>query len=190
MNTARVSLRDKHIEVLLEADMLGFLARASTLDISHAKDSDLGVLYARAKEILEGETRLEADGTPLGLELRAFPTPEELRTLAQKQSTMPHAHGELVSLRLEAPQALGTVEELSIVFPQSLGPVLISFVQPTTRWTGPGAKAAFSVLEAPTASRAANSNTLGLAALGLALLALFANIAQRWRKQGEASPKN
>ena len=193
MTTARVSLRDAQIDVRVEVDILGLVARLAAInppELGAADDAELSALLGRAKNEMETGTLLEADGVRVGLEARAFPSPTDLRALVARHAAAPLEHGELVRVELEGSRAVAGAHRITLSLPPTLGEALTTFVQPTTRWTQPGAVAGFSILEArvemvPGATRLPVPTPkpwLATAAVGLALAAMFSNLVLHRRK--------
>lgn len=165
LSTARVTLRDDHIEVLAEIDLM-LLLEAGPTAVAISGEAELRGWLERARQVLEAKTQLTVDGTQVALTLGDLPTPPQVRALAATLSAAGRDHGELVRLRFAAPQAVPGARTLTLTLPAPLGPVLVSFVQPATRYAPPGMAVAFDVLrrtaEAP---RAAPRPWLGAAAL-------------------------
>ena len=148
LSTARVTLRDEHVEVLLDLDPF-LLAGADPTDVAIASEDDLTACLLHARHVLESQTILKADGAPLGLVLRGFPAPPEFRAMAAVRSAAQKEHGDPVRLRMEASQTVAGARSLSLLLPAVLGPSVVSFVQPTTRYAAPGLATSFTVLQAP-----------------------------------------
>ncbi|WP_052549550.1 hypothetical protein [Enhygromyxa salina] len=168
-NTARVSLRDENLTIYLRAD-------AGSLP-----DPDA---------LLAG-TRLQLDGAEVALELRSFPSREQLvsaaAAVAIETDLGGHAHARLLPVELESASAGWSGQTLEIHFPAELGPVLVTFVQPKTQQLQAGVAARFDVLtKAPEASPDIRAVELGWL-VPFTLLALGVGIAwfhrRRARKQ-------
>jgi hypothetical protein len=192
MTTARVSLRDNQLEVHVELDALAFVANIAAVKSSALEgldDAALAALVARAEAALEAGAHLDADGAPIGLQIREFPSPADLRALAAKHAAAPEEHGALSRVELEGARPAAGAHRITLSLPPALGEALISFVQPTTRWTQPGVAAGFSVLEArmepdsgstKIASPAPSPRPwLATAAVVLAFAAMLSNLAFR-----------
>lgn len=123
-------------------------------------------------------TNVQVDEVRVPLEIRIFPSPEEMRAVAENPNATPHEHGQLMTVRWEATERFANPQKVSLTFPKEIGPVLITFVQPTTRWTQPGSAAVFPVLELPgqTKPEPTSRNGLGAIAVVVALLSLVGNI--------------
>lgn len=182
LNTAQLTLRDAHLEVLLHVELMPLLARlapepasADPLVLAAGSESQLMEASDRVTKLLSTGVRLSVDGQPIPLELRSFPTPAELRALAGVSAL--NGHGELTGIHLEATQLTPEAQAVALTLPEALGPVLISFVQPSSQYTTPGATARFPVLSASAPpSRSEQLRTwAGFGAGVLALLALLGN---------------
>jgi hypothetical protein len=151
MNTARVTLRDDHIEVALEIDLLGLVSAISPKhpDPTALAISDEAVLTAlvqRTKETLQAGSRLTVNGVVAPLLVTAFPSASEVRFLAAYASANQQAQHELVSLRLETPKPVSGAKNISVSLPKEAGQVLFTFIQPATRLAAAGERVGFSVL--------------------------------------------
>ena len=148
--TARVSLRDGHLEVQGEWDLL-LLADATPTAIATAGEAELLAHHTALQRALVEGSVLRVDGHTLTLEATGFPGASELRAIAASLSAEGKDHGALVRVRLEARAPVVDAREIHVAFPPRLGPVLATFVQPATVYLPPGARAVFPVL-APTPS--------------------------------------
>lgn len=182
LSTARISLRDGHVEILAELDLL-LLVGADPTAVATAPEPALVAHLDRARRRLETETRLVVDGEPVELVLRELPAPPELRALAATLSAAQRDHGALASVRLEAPRPVIEARTLALSLPPALGPTLVTFVQPATRHAAPGRPAAFAVLMAPPprADRtlSAVAALLGAIAIAAVSLAIARGISRR-----------
>lgn len=184
-STARVSLRDLALEVSAEIDPLPLLAQIQKADLASLREEELVSLLARAKEVLETETRLLADGQRVDLMLTIGIEPSEVRSLLALSPEARHTHAHLVPIRWEAKEPLAAAKQLSLALPTALGPVLISFVQPQSRYAMPGSAASFSVLEKPASTAPPEAPAKGRWAEGavvLAFIAIVLNIVHDARK--------
>ena len=143
--TARITLRDDHVDVVAEWDLF-LLADATPTALATASDEALAAARARLQRTIEDGTQLRVDGAPVALHLTGWPSAAELRGLAAALSAAGSSHGSRVRMRLEAAQAIPGAAHLTLAVPPRLGPVVVSFVQPATRYTRPGATADFTVL--------------------------------------------
>ncbi len=184
--TARVSLRDGHLEVQAEWDLF-LLAAATPTVIATEDDEALFAHHAALRSAVVAGTQLRVDGRGVALEATGFPAPAELRALAATLSAEGREHGALVRLRLESSaQAVGA-REVRVAFPPALGPVLATFVQPSTVYAPPGARAVFPVLVLPNLPAApaeatpasGGSFAWGIGALGALAVTAFALEALR-----------
>lgn len=148
VTTARISLRDEHIEVILELDPF-LLMNAGPTEVATTSEADLLLRLTAAQQILTVQSKLVVDGVPIPLTLRGFPTPPEFRAMAATLSAAQKEHGELVRLRMEAAPAVPGAKSVALSLPKVVGPAVVSFVQPSTRYLPPGETSAFSVLQAP-----------------------------------------
>lgn len=188
LSVARVTLRDAHVEVMLELDPF-LLAGADPTAVATASEKELIARLQHARRVLESETKLKVDGAPVGLVLRGFPAPSEFRAMAATLSAAQKDHGDPVRLRLEAPQPVLGASSVALSLPAVLGPSVVSFVQPTTRYAAPGESLPFAVLRAPYGQlhRRSHSDWLGLGlggALAAAALACMW-IMNRQKKDGQ-----
>ena len=148
LSTARVTLRDQHIEVMVELDPF-LLVQVGPTAIATESEPELLSHLQQARQLLDSETKLEVDGVRVGLALRGFPSAPEFRAMAATLYAAQKEHGDLIRLRLEAPQAVPNAKTLALSLPTTLGPSVVSFVQPSTRYAAPGESSVFSVLRAP-----------------------------------------
>ena len=176
--TARITLRDDHVDVVAEWDLF-LLADATPTALATASDEALVAARARLQRTIEDGTQLRVDGAPVALHLTGWPSAAELRGLAAALSAAGSSHGSRVRMRLEAAQAIPGAAHRTLAVPPLLGPVVVSFVQPATRYTRPGATADFSVLSLvrPSARVTASATvrepaTVFRGALGVVVVAL------------------
>ncbi len=143
--TARVSLRDGHIEVLAELDLFAAL-RIDPTSVATASDEALTAAHSGFVRLMESESSLEADGSRIALRARGVPSAAELRAMAATLSSRGETHGPLVRFFLDG--ATNSLEPRTVAFrpPAVLGPVIVSFVQPSSTLVRPGETARFSVL--------------------------------------------
>lgn len=175
--TARVTLRDDHLDVVIDWDVF-LLLDASPTAVATSTDAALATTHARLRHEIEEGTSLRVDGASVALTLTGFLTPEDLRAMAATLSAAGQSHGERARMRLEARRAVPGARVVTLSAPPALGPVVVSFVQPATRYAWPGRPASFDVMSprstpspapaAPTASTPAPpraTHSAGLAAL-------------------------
>lgn len=143
--TARVSLRDDHVEVLVDWDVFRLVDAAPTA-VATSDDAALMETHARLRRRVESETTLHVDGAQVSLRATGFPTPEALRAMAATLSASGQDHGARARMRLEAQRAVPGARRVGLSAPRALGPVVISFVQPATWYAQPGERASFDVL--------------------------------------------
>jgi hypothetical protein len=177
--TARVTLRDAHVDVIAEWDLF-LLVEGNPTAIATASETLLHESHAKVKRVVETQSVLRVDGETRRLEATGFPGPDEFRALAATLSSEGHDHGARVRLRLEAPEPVMSAKGLTLAFPAALGPVVVTFVQPATNFAAPGASSSFSVLArqvTSTESRVRNDSSLAWA-FGLGAAASFAALVQ------------
>lgn len=190
MNTARISLRDEHIELQAEIDPRVFASRLDpqTSDFGKLDAAALQAWVTRANEILAKQTTLRVDGQPVDAELR-LGIDSKLLDEQSRASAAP-AHEHLVPIRWEVREPFVAAKRIEVVFPAALGPVLVTFVQPATHWTAPGTTAGFSVLQS--ADEAPNQgpvrNRWGELAAVLAFVAILLNVGIALRKRKNEIP--
>lgn len=143
--TARVTLRDDHLEVAADWDLFLLVDGAPTA-VATCSDEALATTYARLRREIEEGTTLRVDGSLVPLTLTGFISPPELRAMAATLSASGQDHGERVRMRLEARRAVPNARAVTLSAPAALGPVVVSFVQPATRYAWPGRPASFDVL--------------------------------------------
>lgn len=143
--TARVTLRDDHLEVAADWDVF-LLVDATPTVVATCTDAALASTYARLRREIEEGTTLRVDGVTVPLALTGFVSAPELRAMAAALSAAGQDHGERARLRLEARRAVPGARVVTLAAPASLGPVVVSFVQPATRYALPGRPALFEVM--------------------------------------------
>ena len=155
-NTARVTLRDDHIEVALEIDLLGLLSAVSPKHpdptaLAVSDEAALTALVQRTKDLLQSGSRLTVNGVAAPLVVTAFPSANEVRFLAAYASANQQAQHELVALRLETPKPVSGAKSIAVTLPKEAGSVLFTFIQPATRLAVAGERVGFTVLAPPAA---------------------------------------
>lgn len=181
LTTAKLSLRDEHVEVIVELDLLQLFDKTPT-ELAVLSDDALLSQLDHAKALLQKQTELRTRGARLPVAVTGFPSREDLRMMAATTAGNGSPHGPLVRIRLESAATLRDATELSIALPAALGPVVTTFVQPTTRFLSPGQTTSFAVLTpqaaAPHPVRAAAPWMMtGLALVGLGLVRRSQRIA-------------
>lgn len=190
-HTARIELRDQHIRIRLEVDMLGWLA-----ELNKGKDGatiKMSFLQAqktlpRAREDLEQLASLLVDDKLSKLQIMGFPNRDTIRMLFTNLAAKPagHNHGEFSTIYLQGVPLGQQPHSVSLKLPPSLGEVLVSFVQPSATLARAGNKASFEVLRAPvepTLSKEASASRVKLwLILGGLLFALWAACMLRSRR--------
>ncbi len=177
--TARVTLRDAHVDVIAEWDLF-LLVEGNPTAVATASETLLHETHAKVKRVVETQSVLRVDGEARRLEATGFPGPDEFRALAATLSAEGHDHGARVRLRLEAPEPVMSARALTLALPAALGPVVVTFVQPATNFAVPGASSSFSILAPQVASmesRARKDTSLAWA-FGLGAAVVFAALVQ------------
>lgn len=198
LTTAKVEVRDRHAEIVVDVDLAQLVARieptaGDAATLASADDARLESHVASVRRVLEEGARLDADGVAIPLALRRAPSAAELRRAAREAAT-PGGHP-TAQLRLEATRPLPDARSVTVSLPDALGRVLYTYSQPTTRLGEAGGGASFPVLApraeapavAPTAlatreGRAFDRGWLAFAAAALAIVALLAHVLPRARK--------
>ena len=163
----------------------GTNARDAT-SLATARDDTLAEYVAETRRVFETEARLDADGSPVEITLRTFPTPPEVRMRAAQASATHEDHPGRVQLRFESSASLLEARTLAVTLPRSLGPVLVTFVQPSTRLAATTGPAQFVVLGAPriiSTSDAAPPTARAWAAAAACALALLGLLAPIWTRR-------
>lgn len=150
ISTARVVLRQNHLEVQAEWDAFGLVAMSPT-DVATLPEAALTSVHQRWLDSLAAESKLEVDGRVLPVRVTSAPDRDELRAMAADMSATGRDHGLLVPLRLEGPLLPQRPRQVQWRSPAAVGPVLVSFVQPVTRLVTSGESAGF-VVPAPEAT--------------------------------------
>lgn len=185
ISTARVALRDRHIEVMAEWDAFS-LVGATPTSVATMADPELEAVHGRWLARLSGESRLAVDGQVLPLRVAAAPTRDELRATAAQLSAAGQDHGVLLRVRLDGPLLADSPRQVAWTSPEALGPVLVSFVQPASRLAAPGEQVAFAVLESRASAALPSGPTPTVAAAGSSNQA--GPSTDRARHEGQESP--
>lgn len=144
-STARVTLRDAHLEVVIDCDL--FLMVSSTpTEVATSTDESLRETHARLRRELEAGASLRVDGALAPLSVTGFIEPAELRAMAATLSASRETHGARARVRLESPRVYDSPRAVTLSGPASLGPLVVTFTQPSTRYAWPGRPASFDVL--------------------------------------------
>ena len=151
VNTARVTLRDDHIEVVLELDLLGFISTVSpkyadATALAVAEETAFTLAVQRSRDLLQSGSHLAVNGTAMPLVVTAFPTAGQVRFMAATASAKQQDHPGLVALRLETLKPASGARTVTLTLPKEAGSVLYTFIQPATRLAGAGERVAFPVL--------------------------------------------
>jgi hypothetical protein len=193
--TARITLRDDHVDVVAEWDLF-LLVDATPTALATGTDAEVAAAHTRVREAIERDTRLRVDGRPIALTLTGFASAAEFRAIAATLSAAGNLHGARVRMRLEARQPVPGASHITLAAPPRVGAVLVSFVQPASHYARPGDTATFEVL-APRHAPAASAPTTtapaparqGLGTLPLILLWTLASLAAwRWTSQRPHTP--
>ena len=142
--TARITLRDGHVELLVDVDLLLLMAYQAE-HVASAAEPELAAMIVAVHDIMTRQTKLTVDGANVELALRGLPSTTELRAIGATLSMTHRDHGELVRLRFEARGPTAAPQNLTLLLPPALGQVMISLVQPTTRYVAPGVPASFEL---------------------------------------------
>lgn len=144
-STARVTLRDAHLEVVIDCDL--FLMVSSTpTEVATSTEDSLREVHARLRRELEAGTSLRVDGSLAPLSVTGFIEPAELRAMAATLSASRETHGARARVRLESSRVYDNPRSVTLSGPTSLGPLVVTFTQPATRYAWPGRPASFDVL--------------------------------------------
>jgi len=186
VGTARVTLRDAHVDVIAEWDLF-LLVEGTPTSVATASETELATTHAKLKHAIEAQTVLEVDARTAALALTGFPGPNELRAVAAALSAEGNDHGALVRMRLEASRAFPSATTIALRTPLALGPVLVSFVQPASSLVAPGGVASFPVLsradaKETTPARASTSLAWGAGLVLALVLSFLTAVASRLRK--------
>jgi len=175
--TARLTHRDGHFELVLEGDLF-LLVPAAPTAVATASEAELSAAAAGLRRALESGARLQLDGREVPLQVRDFPSNEELRAVAAVLSASGREHGERLRVRLETQAPVPGAARVAVSFPAGLGPVVTSFVEPASAYVLPGAGATFPVRAAssggearPRAREGMGTEALALGMVGTAALA-------------------
>jgi hypothetical protein len=198
VTTARISLRDAHIEVFVEVDSVKLVvlysgAAKDAASLAAASDAELEAWVAAARIATERGTQLRVNAVQVPLVLRAFPTATEVRGMAAQLAASPTAHLEMSAIRFETTAVVANAASVTFELPQPMGRVLCSFVQPAMHLAAAGEASTFSVLSqasAPTmqpSMLASRATCLATAAGVLAMLALLLALVAKWN---EYRPRN
>lgn len=151
VNTARVTLRDDHIEVIVEIDLLSLISAVNprfrdATALAVADEAAFNQAVQKTRELMQSGSHLTVNGTALPLVVTAFPAAGQVRFIAASASANPQAHPELVPLRLETLRPASGAKTITLTLPKEAGSVLFTFIQPATRLAGAGERVAFPVL--------------------------------------------
>jgi hypothetical protein len=156
LTTARVTLRDGQVAVTAHVDLVEHMERVRPtapetvpLGLLAVVDPDAFEAIAEvAFRSLRDGTWVAVEGRPLALVGWRFPSPDRLRAVAQHAwmaSTVDeHAHRTLTAVSFEA-RVSRPAQAVTLGMPPELGPVLTSFIQPTSRMAPAGAAVTFDV---------------------------------------------
>lgn len=202
LTTARVEVRDRHAEIVVELDPIAALGRTDpsagdASAIAAAEEPRLAGHAAALRRAFEDGVRLEADGATVPLVVRRAPTAEELRRAA-REAASPGGHP-TATVRLESTRPLPEARRIAVVLPAVAGRALYTYSQPATRLAEPGGGADFAVLApraeaappapsvypAPREERARDPGWRGwlaVAAGALAIAALLSHLVPRARR--------
>lgn len=150
VNTARVTLRDDHIEVWLEIDLLTLVSAVNprypdATALAVADEAGFEQAVKRTRDLLQSGSRLTVDAAAVQLLVTGFPPTGQVRFMAAAASANPQDHG-LVPVRLETLKPVTGAKTLSLSLPREAGSVLYTFIQPSSRLATAGERVGFSVL--------------------------------------------
>lgn len=191
VTTARVSLRDGHVDVAAEVDLVTLLG-GDLAGLAAAPDIELAERLAAARRAMDSST-LRIDGVVVPMVLRSFPSAAELRrAVGERSRTGADVHAAMWTMHLDAANAVAAPRTVSVSLPPIAGRVLYTFVEPQTSLASPGGDAAFVVnrVESPAheMERGVSTRTwlaaLAVALAGVALVVHF--LPRRKRAVAEA----
>lgn len=173
VGTARVTLRDQHLEVTADLDLMA-LARIEPTALATSDEAALDAEWVRLQRALGEGTQLQMNGVVRPLVVTGFPSAAELRALAAMLSATGRLHGERVRVRLECEAQMVEARTVSLALPEALGPVLVTFVQPASHYTAPGHPAIFAVLERAAMHASPTGSPTAIAWMALPVAVLLA----------------
>ncbi len=203
VTTARISLRDEHVQVDVRLDLLVLLAATAPswpgrAGLSRLNDQELTSMLGDAMRMLQRQAQLTVNGVPVALMLRHVPTATDLRAIAGRQDAPGngHVHREMTRLRFETAGSRAQGDAIGFQLPASLGSVLYTFVQPNTRMAQPGASVAFPIAHpaaqiehVATGEPGRSTDWLrSIVAVAAVMLALSALVLQRQNRLVKAAP--
>lgn len=144
-STARVSLREAHLEVVVDCDVF-LMVSPSPTEVATASEGSLRATHARLRRELESGTSLRVDGALVPLTVTGFVEAPELRAMAATLSASAQTHGARARIRLESSRVYDNPRSITLSGPAALGPLVVTFIQPATRYAWPGRPASFEVL--------------------------------------------
>lgn len=173
--SATVSVRDNHLEVRLDVDLLAWLEEVAGGDVpvealaaSNPDAFDARLMLARDQV---ATTQVMAAGAPVPLAAVRFPSADDARALAVEhlvaRTVDPHVHGPRVPVVLEALLPL-PADPLTITLHPSLGPTVVTFVEPVTTLAPAGSVTMRPSPPAPNAPDDRRLAALALLAVGVA----------------------
>ncbi len=143
-NTAKVTLRDGHLDLVADIDLFALATQSST-QLATGSEAALRDQATELKNRLLREVTVQVDGVRIPLVLREFPTALEIRALAAELSSKLSDHGTLVHITFESPTDANLAAKIAVQMPVALGPTLVSFVQPASHYANAGDTATFTV---------------------------------------------
>lgn len=159
VNTARITLRDDHIEVWLELDLLTLLSTVNPkypdpTALAVADEAGFEQAVKRTRDLMQTGSRLTVDGKAVQLLVTGFPVTGQIRFMSAAASANPQDHG-LVPVRLETLKPVTGARSIMLTLPKEAGSVLYTFIQPASRLATAGERVSFSVLvpQPPAATR-------------------------------------
>ncbi len=148
-STARVSLRDGHVALSLNFDLVGVLEHehGAALMFGQVSEEALAQELDNIKHVLEQETTMRLDGEPVPLRVQEFPSLDAIQRQAVqalvRSDLDPHGPVSLQEVRLLAVAAFPDAQTLSLSLPGVMGRSFVTFDEPRSRLVEPGKTASF-----------------------------------------------
>jgi hypothetical protein len=184
-NTAKITLRDGHLDIAADLDLFA-IAASSPTELATATEQQMVEQVRQMQRVLESESSMWVDEVRVPLVLRGFPSASELRALAAELSAAGHDRGKLARVVFESSTAAHDATLVSLRLPRALGTTLVSFVQPLAVLARPATIASFAVYVPRSSGEAARAAAwlpaLGGALAALVILALAAGLVSQARR--------
>ena len=152
-STAHVSLRDGHVALSLDFDLVGVLEHehGAALMLGQVSEEALAQALGNIKHLLEDETTLRLDGEPVRLQVQEFPSIDEIQRQAVqalvRSDLDPHGPVPHQEVRLQAVAAFPGAQSLSISLPAVMGRSFVTFDEPSSQFVEPGKAVTFYARE-------------------------------------------